>query len=156
MSALISLLRLPAKQRAVALEAALSLALARALVQCVPMRYWRGSLNAAAVEGADPVARRAAAHAVGRMVRRVARRLPFDAVCLPRAMSAHWMLRRRGISSRLVFGVRRASSGGNRHYHAWLTVDGEFVVGGRGAGMYAPLPLPETTRNRQPDRGRPC
>ena len=124
-----------------AVEAAFCLLLARLLVRRVPMRYWRGRLHGAAA-GSAPVVRQRVARIVGRIVPAVARRLPVEVVCLPRAMAAHWMLRRRGISSHLVFGARRAAPGRGPDYHAWLTVDGDTVMGGRNAAAYTPLLAP--------------
>ncbi len=139
-----------------AVEAALCLLLARLLVRCVPMRYWMGRLHGAAAGSASPdrqgvgrqgmgrqgVDRQGVGRIVARIVRAVARRLPVEVVCLPRAVAAHWMLRRRGISSQVVFGVRRAAPGRAPDYHAWLTVDGDTVMGGRNAAAYAPLLAP--------------
>ena len=50
-------------------------------------------------------------------------------------MAAQWMLRRRGVRSRLDFGVRRGE-GGALEFHAWLSVAGETVMGGREAETY--------------------
>ena len=141
MTLLGSWLRLAPAQRTMALEAAVWLTLARLLAHHVPMRFWRRHLEAAS-SGIGDAARGPLGHAVGRMVRRVARRLPFEALCLPQAMAAHWMLRRRGVFGCLWMGVRRAAPGGPLQYHAWLTVDGECVIGGRPAGTYLPLPWP--------------
>ena len=168
-------LRLPPPTRRAAVEAAVLLALARVLVSFVPMRRWRRWLNAAPTDADGPAGRRTLGHEVGGMVQRVAVRLPFRAACLPQAMAAQWMLRRRGVSSRLTFGVRRApgSRGGpgrhpgapradhadppppRLHFHAWLTVAGEPVVGGREVETYAPLPEappPVDARARAPGR----
>ena len=108
-----ALLRADGTARRMALEAVVLLALARAFVSYVPMRRWRRHLNTEpSGEGHDGVAEaeaeRALGREVGRIVRKVASCMPFHAVCLPQAMAAQWMLRRRGISSRLIFGVRRA------------------------------------------------
>ena len=108
-----ALLRLPPPARRAAVEAAVLLALARVLVSFVPMRRWRRWLNAAPADaGGDPAGRRTLGREVGGIVQRVAVRLPFRAACLPQAMAAQWMLRRRGVSSRLTFGVRRAPGQG--------------------------------------------
>ena len=140
MRLLAAFVRLPRGQRAVVLEAVACLALASVLVHRVPMRYWRGSLNAAGADIAGAAVRREFSRSVGRAVRRVARRLSFEPACLPQAMAAQWMLRRRHVSSHMVFGVRRRSPGRPTDYHAWLTVDGERVLGGRNAGAFTPLP----------------
>ncbi len=79
----------------------------------------------------------------------MARRQPFEAACLPRTIAAQSMLRRRGVPSRLVFGARRPAPGGCNDYHAWLTVDGERVVGGRRAETYKPPPLPPPAGGRR-------
>ena len=161
MNPLAAFFRLQGPERVMAVEAAFYLLLARLLVRCVPMRYWRGRLHGAAAGSASPdrqgvgrqgmgrqglgrqgVDRQGVGRIVGRIVRAVARRLPVEVVCLPRAVAAHWMLRRRGISSHVVFGVRRAAPGRAPDYHAWLTVDGDTVMGGRNAAAYAPLLAP--------------
>lgn len=141
MTLLAGWLRLPPPERAMALEAAVWLTLARLLVHHVPMRHWRRHLEAAA-GGSGDAGQQPLGRAVGRMVRRVARRLPFEARCLPRAMAAQWMLRRRGVSGRLWIGVRRPAPERPLDYHAWLTVDGESVIGGRPTRSWVPLPWP--------------
>ena len=50
------------------------------------------------------------------------------APCLPRALAAHAMLRRRGIASRLCLGVAR--DGGAFGAHAWVEVGAAKLVGG--------------------------
>lgn len=145
MKSLAAFFRLPGRQRFMAVEAALWLLLARVLVWGVPMRYWR--LHP--VEGSDgsvAADRVALGRLVGGIVRGVARRVPAKVVCLPRAMAAQWMLRRRGVGGDLVLGARRTGPEQPLDYHAWLTVDGECVIGGRGAGAYTPFPSP--TRHR--------
>lgn len=148
MRLLVAFLRVPPRQQAMALEAAACLALARVLARHVPMRCWRGSLNAAVAGAAARADVRGPGRTVGRMVRKVARRLPFTAACLPQAMAAQWMLRRRHVASRLVFGVRRAAGGRETAYHAWLTVGGKPVIGGRTAGAFTPLPIGLARRER--------
>jgi hypothetical protein len=46
-----------------------------------------------------------------------------EALCLPRALAAHSMLRRRGIASRVCLGVAREQ--GNVIAHAWVEVGGD-------------------------------
>lgn len=77
---------------------------------------------------------------VGRIVGKVARRLPFRALCLPQAMAAQWMLRRRGVRSQLVFGARRGTAPDRAlEFHAWLIVAGECVIGAGEVETYTPL-----------------
>ena len=78
---------------------------------------------------------------VGRVVGKVVRHLPFRARCLPQAMAAQWMLRRRGVRSTLVFGVRRGIEQDRPlDFHAWLMVGEECVVGGGEIESYTAFP----------------
>lgn len=56
-----------------------------------------------------------------------ARHLPWRPVCFPQAVTAQWMLRRRGIPSTLYFGADPA-----RGYdaHAWVRAGTTIVTGG--------------------------
>ena len=151
--------RLPAATRALVIEAALLLVLARLLVAHVPMRRWSSRLGMEAApaprpgtpsarpdqEGRagppEPAAGQAVSREVGRIVRKVARRLPFRTVCLPQAIAVQWMLRRRGIRSRLIFGVRRGTTpAAALQYHAWVNVGGDTVIGGGEVRTYSPFP----------------
>jgi len=49
------------------------------------------------------------------------------AVCLPRALAAQAMLRRRGIASRLCLGVAR--DGRSLAAHAWVEIGQQVIVG---------------------------
>jgi hypothetical protein len=60
-----------------------------------------------------------------------------NALCLPRALAAHAMLRRRGIASRLCVGVAR--NGGELAAHAWIEVGDKKIVGGDEAGAFTRL-----------------
>ena len=50
-----------------------------------------------------------------------------NTLCLPRALAAHAMLRRRGIASRLCLGVAR--EGPELTAHAWLEIGKTRIVG---------------------------
>lgn len=139
--------RLPWWKRMLAVEAALWLLLARLFVGRVPMRYWRLDADTGANGGGGSSR---SGLAVGWAVRRVANRLPFETKCLPRALAAHWMVRRRGGASCVVFGVRRAAPERRPEYHAWLVMDGATVIGGRQAASFTPLPASVPP----PDHGR--
>jgi hypothetical protein len=67
----------------------------------------------------------------------VAGRPGVDALCLPRALAAHAMLRRRGIASRLCLGVAR--NGEQITAHAWTEVDERKVIGGEDAASFTQL-----------------
>jgi hypothetical protein len=59
------------------------------------------------------------------------------ALCLPRALAAHAMLRRRGIASRLCLGVAR--EGSELAAHAWVEVGNNKIVGGTEADGFTRL-----------------
>jgi hypothetical protein len=65
---------------------------------------------------------------IGWAVTRAARYVPFKAVCLPQAMAARVMLKRRGVKSVMHFG---AAKGTERPLdaHAWLDAAGVEVTG---------------------------
>jgi hypothetical protein len=122
------------------LEAATLLLLARYLIRFVAMRRWRGSLGQPcdlppAATAAVPSRHTGPLPGTERIVRqaidRACRRLPGETVCLPRAMAAQWMLRRRGKHPGLVFGIRPDDSREKvRHgFHAWVECDGRVVIG---------------------------
>ena len=60
-----------------------------------------------------------------------------QAKCLPRALAAQAMLRRRGIASKLCLGVARED--GALSAHAWIELGQEVVVGGEQAPRYTRL-----------------
>jgi Transglutaminase-like superfamily len=70
-------------------------------------------------------------------VERLGRRHWMNALCLPRALAAHAMLRRRGIVSRLCLGVAREN--GDLSAHAWVEVGKNKVVGGAEAERFTRL-----------------
>lgn len=68
------------------------------------------------------------AEEVGWAVTRAARYAPFKAVCLPQAMAAHRMLRRRGITGAMHFGAAKDQVR-LLEAHAWLDAAGVEVTG---------------------------
>jgi hypothetical protein len=69
---------------------------------------------------------------IGWAVTRAARHVPFKAVCLPQAMAARVMLKRRGVSSVLHFGAAKNTTLGETKpldAHAWLDAAGVEVTG---------------------------
>jgi hypothetical protein len=68
----------------------------------------------------------------------VARYGLFSFVCFPQALAAHAMLRRRGISSIMHYGVRRSADRRLRA-HTWLEVDHRMLLGGESALLFASI-----------------
>jgi len=116
-------------------EAAVMLVLARLAVRWLPSAL----LLAWADRPTRHVRRFAAdeAHWIAWAIDYVGAQPRMDALCLPRALAAHAMLRRRGIASRLCLGV--AHDGGEFAAHAWIEVDEKKIVGGEEAGAFTQI-----------------
>ena len=68
------------------------------------------------------------AEEIGWAVTRAARYVPFKAVCLPQAMAARVMLKRRGVESVMHFGTAKGRDK-PIDAHAWLDAAGVEVTG---------------------------
>ena len=77
------------------------------------------------------------AHWIAWAIEYVGAQSRMNALCLPRALAAHAMLRRRGIASRLCLGVAR--DGGAFAAHAWIEVGEKKIVGGNEAGGFTQI-----------------
>jgi hypothetical protein len=75
--------------------------------------------------------------AVRRALLGAAGRLPFHTTCLVRALAGQFMLKRRGVASSIVLGVKMAS--GALQAHAWLVTADGCVCGGGEAMEYTPI-----------------
>jgi hypothetical protein len=126
-----------ARRRALVVEAALWLLAARIALIAIPFPRLARRLGAFVPPTDERVTRVAAgcsaedaelAAEIGWATVRAARHVPFKAVCLPQAMAARIMLRRRGVASVLHFG---AAKGTDKPIdaHAWLDAAGVEVTG---------------------------
>jgi hypothetical protein len=70
-------------------------------------------------------------------VEQMATKPSINALCLPRALATHAMLRRRGIASRLCLGVARQDQA--LIAHAWVEIGDSGAVVDRDAGRFTPL-----------------
>jgi hypothetical protein len=113
-------------------EAAVMLAWARLLVLLVPHKYWRSQIADGVLAKAElpPLteSERAAVLIVSRSVARAVRNAPVALICLPQALAARWMLRRRGVATQLYLGTRQAAEE-DREFHAWLKAGRTWVTG---------------------------
>jgi hypothetical protein len=115
------------RQRKLRREALLLIPLAALAVKLVPasrVLEWAGRGPKAVKRFADPELPVQVAAAVQAR----AGWFNLNAPCLPTALVAQWMLRRRGVASRLCLGVRREASA--LAAHAWLEIDRRVVFGG--------------------------
>jgi hypothetical protein len=132
-------LRSPAPDRTRALEATAELTRASLEIWLLPRERTVRLLGRVQPAGAEKRARAdelREATRVGETAALVARRLPWRPTCLRQALAVQRMLRRRGIPNRLHLGVASPSEA---TAHAWVTVDGQAVVGGRGVERFVPL-----------------
>lgn len=113
-------------------EAAILLTYARLMVRFVPLSHWRREVEVSAPAHIERPAlsaeQRETARMVTRTIRRVGRNVPVQFVCLPQALSARWMLARRGVPTELFLGTRRAAEA-EREFHAWLKAGRMMVTG---------------------------
>jgi hypothetical protein len=122
-------IRLSAPERRDLLEAVALCTLAGLLIRVLAFRRLAPRLGRhMAVSPAAPDA--ASIEEVARIrwaIAAAGQHLPWRPVCLPRAVAAHWMLRRRGIPSTLYLGADPA-----RGYdaHAWVRTGATIVTGG--------------------------
>jgi Transglutaminase-like superfamily len=117
-------------------EAAALLTCSKVLILLIPLKYWRQSLGRLGASASEPHTE-PAAWPVAAAVTSAAQLLPFNIVCLPRAMATQWMLRRRRIPSALVFGVLPQLGSGDLHaLHAWVESGGRIVIGDDPARNY--------------------
>lgn len=124
------------RQRALLIEAVLWLAAARAALIAIPFPALARRLgdfvppNDPRVTDAGQRCERDArlAAEIGWAVTRAARYVPFKAVCLPQAMAARVMLKRRGIASVMHFGAAHGTEK-PLDTHAWLNAAGVEVTG---------------------------
>jgi hypothetical protein len=112
-----------------AIEAAITLTIASVRLHWRPqseISALLGSARPASPSSATSAVASSEAIQIGRAVERVAAVLPWHPVCLPRAVAAASMLRRRRIDCRAHLGVR-----GDKppEAHAWVTVGGVVVQG---------------------------
>lgn len=116
-------------------EALAALALASLAIAFLPFRRVAAFASPSAREPARTDAetvRRARSAITG-----WSRRVPWRTVCFQKGLALHWMLRRRGIPSVLLYGARRDGDG--LAAHVWVDVEGETVIGGEEAPGFACL-----------------
>ncbi|MDH4132846.1 MAG: lasso peptide biosynthesis B2 protein [Gemmatimonadota bacterium] len=126
---LILFVRLPAPERRDLVEAAALCTVAGVLIRVLKFRRLAPRLGRhMAVSPAErDEATSPQVAGVRWAIEAAARHLPWRPVCLPQAVAAQWMLRRRGIPSTLYLGADPA-----RAYdaHAWVRAGTTIVTGG--------------------------
>ena len=116
------------------LEAGATIAAASLAIRLLPFRRLAHAL-------CGPVAKRQGSAedivALSRAIRAWSRRLPWRTMCFEEGLSAHWMLRRRGLASTLHYGA--ATIGGELKAHVWVRSGHADVMGCDNAQQFAVL-----------------
>jgi hypothetical protein len=112
------------------IEATTLLCWARLLIRVVPFRWIAPHLGRLMAESPVDVgeAERRLALGVAWAVQAIARNAPPGFVCLPQAIAAKWMLRRRRLPSTLYLGLQRQEKS-KLTAHAWLRVGDKILTG---------------------------
>jgi hypothetical protein len=119
-----------------AAEALALLVFFRACLAVVPVHKIVGAMTRVSVGAGEATAGElAVAMRVRWAVEAVARRSPVRFVCFPQTLAAYAMLRRRGVASTMVYGVKRSPES-ELVAHTWLMLGERAVVGGEGAGEF--------------------
>ena len=135
-------------------EAAIFLCWACFLIKFIPLKLWKaqmGGLESTTDQVSikpetnrqdnPPDLRLAKAKSIKRTVYRVALHAPKAFVCLPQALTARWMLKRRQVKTDLFIGARHSQSGID--LHAWLKCGDFYVTGEKEFGSYVPFKSPQ-------------
>lgn len=120
------------RDRALFFEALLALVCAKVLVHTVPFRRVAPRLGRAQHETTRAIsaAERVLAVDVSWAVQCAARYVPLGFVCLPQAMAAQTLLRRRGVATTLYLGVApKLEKAQGITAHAWLRAGDKIVTG---------------------------
>jgi len=119
--------------RAILLESFLMLGVARLAVLLLPFRWlavFLGKQNRRTDEKGVNVSGLTLARNIGKAVCSAANFTPWESACLPQAVAAQWMLKRRGIAGTLYLGVAKLESTQDKlAAHAWLSCFGVILTG---------------------------
>ncbi|MDO5499585.1 MAG: lasso peptide biosynthesis B2 protein [Propionibacteriaceae bacterium] len=86
-----------------------------------------------------PAAQLRYARRVGRAIGRVAHLTPTDSNCYPQALTAWWLLHRKGIPTTFYYGAAFEENGSAIEAHVWLRCGPLLVTGGGVHQRYAPM-----------------
>ena len=121
------------------LEAFLLLGVARLGVLILPFRWLAKSLGGhmQQTDAQLPSADLQLARMVGAAVQSAANYTPWESVCLPQAVAAKWMIKRRRIAGTLYLGVMKDETSPEKlAAHAWLRCGHIILTGAKGHRQY--------------------
>lgn len=104
-------------------EAGIALTVAAAATKLLPFRRYIAL-------GSRPLGRQNHANRqpTAPIVKALADRAPFRAVCLQRGLALQWLLRRRGIDAMLHYGIKLGADA-DMEAHVWVSHDGDVLIG---------------------------
>jgi len=117
------------------LEAFLMLGVARLVVLTLPFKWVSVTLGKHMNESGMQISTSdlRQARMIGQAIRSAANYTPWESVCLPQAMAAQWMLKRRHIAGTLYLGVAKDETKPEKlAAHAWLRSGDVLLTGGAG------------------------
>ena len=134
---LLQFYRLPSDERTLFAEAYVALGIARLALLVVPGRWttrWMGDRQreTSSEPGADV---EATSRRVGLAIARASRHTPWASVCLPQALAAKAMLKRRGVPTTIYLGLSKTSDRAMAA-HAWTRCGSVIVTGAREAAFH--------------------
>jgi len=122
-------------ERFLLLEAFALLGVARFMILAVPFKWLALSLGERMSESCTCMnaSDLYVARMIGQAVRSAANNTPWESVCLPQAVAAQWMLKRRRITGTLYLGVTKDDTKSeNFAAHAWLRCGNVVLTGSSG------------------------
>lgn len=110
-------------------EATMALAAAWLVIAFLPFRRLGGLLGRPGETLRPPAADERLVRQIRWAVEAAAKRVPWRAVCFQKGVALHWMLRRRGVATRLHYGVGKSPED-RLAAHVWVSLDGTILIGG--------------------------
>jgi hypothetical protein len=126
-------------ERMLLLEAFFLLGLARMGVLILPFRWLAKSLGQHMKEDQTPLlpADLKLARMIGAAIRSAANYTPWGSVCLPQAVAAKWMLKRRRIPATVYLGLMKDKTTTEKlAAHAWIRCGSIIITGAQGHYQY--------------------
>jgi hypothetical protein len=132
------------------------LVLSRVVINVLPLRRITALLGTPMAETPtnqlDPTTARYARR-VAWCIRRLSDHTPTESNCYPQALTARWLLRRRGIPTTIYYGAAFETGRPALQAHVWLRCGPMIVTGGGLGRRYQPLTYyaderPNATRHR--------
>lgn len=130
--------RLDRANKLVLVEGLITLAAASAAIKLLPFSRIAAAAGAARPQGSAERGDHADIDRCHWAVRTWSRIVPWRTVCFQQGLTLHFMLRRRGVTSVLHYGVAQLPNKG-LSAHVWVSVEGENVIGGEEAAGHTLL-----------------